>query len=156
MQAIVIGSMFVIWGAVAVWAALTHRRRTALLTLAGVMLFGAVANTAAGIGDPGAYVELYGERAWFPYYQDVLQALSVAQLRTIVLAVAACQITVALLLITGRSVWLALVVAIVFLLGVAGLGPENVVNGLFVLAAAVLLLDQLPRRQQTRPRMKPA
>jgi hypothetical protein len=44
--------------------------------------------------------------------------------------VAAYQLTVALLLITGRYVCLALVGAIAFLLGVAGLGPENVVNGL--------------------------
>ena len=147
MKPILFGSMFVTWGAVAVWAAVTHRRRTALLTLAAVMLLGVAANTAAGINDPGSYVDLYGERAWFPYYQDVLHALSIAQLRIIVLAVAACQLTVAVLLITSRYAWLGLCIAIVFLVGVAGLGPENVVNALFALAAGLLLREELSGRR---------
>lgn len=82
----------------------------------------AVVNAVLGVNDPGLYVTGYGELALFPIYRDFIRGFFSEHATAVIIAIACCQICIALLL--TRSGWL-------FLMGVIG-------GGLFFLAITPL------------------
>lgn len=139
MPPIVVGTAFVLWSLGVVLAAW---RRPALGRALLGTLFVAMGgiNAVAAIANPSTYQDAYGERAWIPFYRDVINGFFAENARAFVLTVAVVQVAMGVaLLLNGWAARPALAGMVVFLVAVTPAAPENVINLVFATGALMLL-----------------
>lgn len=138
MKGILVGGIFVAWATAALWGSL-RQPAVARALLGGLFVSMGLVNVLAVLSDPLAYTDLYGDRAWIPWYRDVLHGAVADHAVLIVAPVALAQVAGGLLLLVRRHERAALTGMVVFLVATVPLGPEVAVNLVFAAGAVVLL-----------------
>ncbi len=137
--------------AVALIVVAVLRPKIARAIFALTFLAAGVFNAYTALTQPEAYLT-YGELAFLPFYRDFIYGVFSLYTAIFVLAIAAGQLIVGILLAIGRDTLLTLGVigAIIFLTAIAPLGIGSAFPfSIFAITALVVMVVKLRRQQAT-------